>query len=70
MGMIERDYSTDVVQWDDGGGPWDFKEGWKAMERCPRLLLRLGELIWGCLTNRQGCYTTNSAARTTMKGAL
>ena len=68
--MIERNYSTEVVQWDDGGDPWDFKEGWEAMTRGPRLLLRLGELTWGCLTNRQGCYTTNSAAGTTMKGAL
>ena len=48
----------------------NFKEGWEVMTRGPRLLLRLGELTWGCLTNRQGCYTTNSAAGTTMKGAL
>ena len=40
------------------------------MTRGPRLLLRLGELTWGCLTNRQKCYTTNSAAETTIKGAL
>ena len=52
------------------GGPWDFKERWEAMKRVPRLLLRLGELTWGCLTNRQGCYTINSAAGTTMRGAL
>ena len=52
------------------GDPWDFKEGLEAMENGPRLLLRLGELTWGCLTNRQGCYTTNSAAGTTTKGAL
>ena len=45
--MVERNYSTDVVQWDDGGDPWDFKEGWETMEKGPRLLLRLGELTWG-----------------------
>ena len=28
-------------------GSWDFKEGWEAMNRGPRLLLRLGELTWG-----------------------
>ena len=34
--MIEMNYTTEVVQEDDGGegggGPWDFKEGLKVIK--------------------------------------